>query len=162
GRALIMHDEYTDQLSDYLDGELSAAESAAVEAHLRECAACVEVLNDLKRIVAQAKELDARPPRADLWGPIAARIDRIVQARRVARTVPELGAAAVLLMALSGTIVWQAAQRSASRSAANAALRSPDGASSEAARATAVDAQAPRDDASIDRSDGGARALPVS
>src|SRR6476646_2085071 len=52
-----MHDSITDQLSDYLDGELSAEESAAVEAHLRECAACNAVLNDLKRIVAQAQHL---------------------------------------------------------------------------------------------------------
>ena len=31
-----MHEEWTDRLSDYLDGELSADEQRAVEAHLRE------------------------------------------------------------------------------------------------------------------------------
>ena len=35
-----MHDEWTDRLSDYLDGELSAEEYSAVEAHLRDCAHC--------------------------------------------------------------------------------------------------------------------------
>ena len=35
---MTMHEEWTDQLSDYLDGELSADERAAVEAHLRGCA----------------------------------------------------------------------------------------------------------------------------
>ena len=34
-----MHQEWTDQLSDYLDDELQETERAAVEAHLRDCAA---------------------------------------------------------------------------------------------------------------------------
>ncbi len=45
-----MHEEWTDRLSDYLDGELSAEECRDVEAHLRECAHCSDVLNELKRL----------------------------------------------------------------------------------------------------------------
>jgi hypothetical protein len=96
-----MHDSITDQLSDYLDGELSAEESAAVEAHLRECAACNAVLNDLKRIVAQAQHLESHPPQADLWTGIESRIERIRPTRRVSFTLPQLAAAAALLMAVS-------------------------------------------------------------
>src|SRR5262249_60584727 len=61
----------------FLDGELTAEEHRAVEAHLRGCAACAAVLADLKRIVARAQQAGAvpRPPRADLWSGIAARID---------------------------------------------------------------------------------------
>ena len=54
-----MHEEWTDKLSDYLDGELSEAESRAVESHLRECAHCAGVLNDLKRVVARAQAIGA-------------------------------------------------------------------------------------------------------
>ena len=101
-----MHDAITDQLSDYLDGELSADESAAVEAHLRECAACNAVLNDLKRIVAQAQHLEPRPPQADLWAGIESRIDRVTPPRRVSLTLPQLAAAAALLVAVSaGTAI---------------------------------------------------------
>lgn len=96
-----MHDTFTDQLSDYLDGELPAADAAAVEAHLRECASCNAVLNDLKRIVAQAQNLEARPPHADLWVGIERRIDRIAPPRRVSFTLPQLAAAAALLIAVS-------------------------------------------------------------
>lgn len=111
-----MHEEWTDQLSDYLDDELAAAERAAVEAHLRECRSCSGVLNDLKRVVSRAQALDARPPQGDLWPGVAARIDRTAQPRRFAFTLPQLAAAAVLLMAISAGAAWQLADRSATAS----------------------------------------------
>lgn len=107
-----MHEEWTDRLSEYLDDELTPPDRAAVEAHLRECAACAGVLNDLKRVVSQAQSLEARPPRHELWPGIAARIDRTAQPRRFSFTLPQLAAAAALLMAVSGTVVWQVIDRS--------------------------------------------------
>jgi len=112
---MTMHEEWTDQLSEYLDGELPANEAAAVEAHLRECRDCAEVLNDLKRVVARAQTLGARPPQADLWPAIAARTERIAQPRHFSFTLPQLAAAAVLLIALSSVVAWQVAQRAGSR-----------------------------------------------
>jgi anti-sigma factor RsiW len=101
---MTMHEEWTDRLSDYLDAELPDVEHAAVEAHLRTCAACTAVLNDLKRVVARAGSLEARPPQADLWPGVAARVERITPPRRVSFTLPQLAAAAIVLMAISGTL----------------------------------------------------------
>jgi len=101
---MTMHEEFTDQLSDYVDGELTAAESAALEAHLRGCAACSAVLNDLKRVVARAQTLAARPPQVDLWPGIAARTERVAQPKRFSFTIAQLAAAAVVLMAVSGAV----------------------------------------------------------
>jgi hypothetical protein len=98
---MTMHEDWTDQLSDYLDGELSAEARAAVDAHLRSCASCAAVLNDLKAIVARAQALDARPPHRNLWPGVAARIERIAPPRRISFTLPQLAAAAVLLMGIS-------------------------------------------------------------
>jgi anti-sigma factor RsiW len=119
-----VHEEWTDQLSEYLDDELDAAGREAVDQHLRGCADCRVVLNDLKRVVAQAQTIPPRPPQADLWAGIAERITEFPQpatvvpfaartARRVAFTMPQLAAAAVVLMAVSAGIAWQIADRSA-------------------------------------------------
>ena len=127
---MTVHEEWTDQLSDYLDGELSADDRGKVEAHLVGCAACAEVLNDLKRVVARAASVEARPPHAGLWAGIADRLEagrpaaasgRVMafaqgaarrDARRFAFTLPQLAAAAAVLMAVSGGIAWEVAVRS--------------------------------------------------
>ena len=117
-----MHQEWTDRLSDYLDGELPEDERKAVDEHLLGCASCAAVLNDLKRVVARAASVDARPPQADLWRGIAARLGesgepaRVValtprEARRFAFTLPQLAAAAALLIAVSGGVAWQVEAR---------------------------------------------------
>lgn len=68
------HLEWTDRFSDYLDGELSEAEQADVEAHLAACAGCRDVLEGLRGVVMGASELtEVQPPRA-LWAGIASAI----------------------------------------------------------------------------------------
>jgi len=175
-----VHEEWTDKLSEYLDGELPADEQRAVEAHLRGCAECAAVLADLKRVVARAQQAGAvaRPPSVDLWSGIAARIDDgrlersakasggraaasdaatpsradrspegfalhqntafALRSRRIAFTLPQLAAAAVVVAAVSGGIVWRTVQHaapraqdqvaSAPRAAAEPSTDVPDGA----------------------------------
>jgi anti-sigma factor RsiW len=125
-----MHEEWTDQLSDYLDGELSVAERSAVDAHLSGCVDCRRVLEDLQRVVARARSISARPPHRDLWPGIAERIDARssppnvapfvparhlagLTSRRVSFSLPQLAAAAALLMAVSGGMVWSIVRRPA-------------------------------------------------
>jgi anti-sigma factor RsiW len=132
-----VHEEWTDKLSDYLDGELTDEEQRAVDAHVRGCAECADVLNDLKRVIAQAQGVAARPrpPAADLWAGIAARVERerpsadggrvaafVPRApRRVTLTLPQLAAAAALVAAVSGGIVWTYVERSTGTSRADGA-----------------------------------------
>ncbi len=135
-----MHDEWTDKLSDFLDGELTPEEYRAVEAHLRGCAACAAVLDDLKRVVGRARAAGgaARPPAADLWSGIAARIEAQPAAARSvaafapkARPLPQLAAAASLIAAVSGGLVWQIVERGARTApAAVEARRAPEAAAS--------------------------------
>lgn len=106
-----MNDQWTDRLSEYLDGELADAERVALEAHLATCADCTTVLADLRRVVGRAQALDDRPPVRDLWPGIAERIgastDDLARRRarwRVSLTVPQLIAASVTLVALSAGV----------------------------------------------------------
>jgi len=113
-----MSDQWTDRLSEYLDHELPPDERAALEAHLRGCVACGAVLADLKRIVVRAQGLEDRLPERDLWPGIAARIGASTgeapvvdlaaarARRRWTFSLPQLAAAAVALMAVSGGTVW--------------------------------------------------------
>jgi hypothetical protein len=109
-----MHDEWTDQLSDYVDDELPADERRALERHLAGCPECARTLQDLKRIVATASSLPARPPAADLWNGVAVRVGapairaatpgRRAGGRRIAFTMPQLAAAGLLLATISGAV----------------------------------------------------------
>jgi len=108
-----MKDQWTDRLSEYVDGDLTATERTALDAHLAACGACRQTLGELRRVVARAQALDDRPPAADLWPGIAEHIGVVSLAARRARrrlsfTVPQLAAAAVVLTFLSAGSVWLA------------------------------------------------------
>jgi anti-sigma factor RsiW len=106
-----MNDPWMERLSEYLDDELMPTEKAAIESHLETCRDCSAVLSDLRRVVDRARHLDDRPPRRDLWPGIATRIgatparSRVI-GRKWSFSVPQLAAAAVALMTMSGGTVW--------------------------------------------------------
>jgi hypothetical protein len=107
-------DQWTDRLSEYLDGELSPGERTQMEAHLRACPVCTTVLDELRAVTAQASALSPTPPAADLWPGIEARLERRAAVtpfreratRRFSFTMPQLVAAGLALMVLSGGSVW--------------------------------------------------------
>jgi hypothetical protein len=122
-------DKWTERLSEYMDGELNATDASALEHHLRECDECAGILADLRLIAAQAGTLETREPPRDLWGGIAAEIgagSAVISLdahrktkRSVTLSMPQLAAAAVVLLALGGTAVWQMqASRTATRTVA--------------------------------------------
>jgi len=113
-----MTDTWTNRLSEYIDGELDSAEQAALEEHLATCGRCYATLGDLRQVVARAKQLEDREPANDLWagiraGMTPARSAGVSQSstssrRRFAFTVPQLLAASIALMLVSGGSAWLA------------------------------------------------------
>jgi anti-sigma factor RsiW len=105
-----MSDRWMDRLSEYLDGELPATDRAALEAHLETCNECSALLGDLRRVVDRARVTEERIPRRDLWPGIATRIGATSavspRIRRWSFSLPQLAAAAIFLMTLSGSAVW--------------------------------------------------------
>lgn len=106
-----MSDRWMERLSEYLDGELPVSDRVALEAHLHTCTDCSAVLADLRRVVDRAGVAEEYLPRRDLWPGIAGRIGATPAAsprigRRWSFSLPQLAAAAILLMTLSGSAVW--------------------------------------------------------
>ena len=107
-----MSDQWTERLSDYLDGELKGSERAFLEAHLERCEDCQETLTGLRRVVMRARSLEDRPPAVDLWSGIAERIGASSRApvvplrRRFTFSLPQLLAAGIALAVLSAGGAW--------------------------------------------------------
>jgi len=110
-----MNDQWITRLSDYIDGELDSTEQAALEAHLATCGQCYAALADLREVVARAKSLKDREPAKDLWAGIRAGLTQGSEtrrhapvSRRLSFSVPQLLAASIALVLLSGGGVWLA------------------------------------------------------
>jgi tetratricopeptide (TPR) repeat protein len=110
---------WTDRLSEYLDGDLSAAEVAACAAHLADCEACREVLAEVRMVITTARADADQVPAADLWPGILQQIGHApAEAGRSPRqfvfTLPQLALAASLLIAVSAGVSYLAAGRALS------------------------------------------------
>lgn len=110
-----MADNWTDRLSEYIDDELTPGERAGLEAHLSTCPECADTLEELRAVVARAADLPARPSATDLWPGIEPRLSGGSQTvlpfqprvtRRFSFTLPQIVAAGLALMLMSGGGVW--------------------------------------------------------
>ncbi len=61
-------------LSDYLDGDLSERRRAEVDAHVRDCARCAALRNDLARIIHASASLPLHTPSTRVWEGISREI----------------------------------------------------------------------------------------
>lgn len=116
-----MNDAFTDRLSAYLDDDDDVArdDRAAIQAHLDTCASCSALLSQLEAVRDRGRSLPATAPAADLWSGIAARIAQapgpvsrhanvraMPNLRRYSFSLPQLAAAALVLMVLSAGAMW--------------------------------------------------------
>ena len=112
-------------LSAFLDGELSAADQAAVEGHLRECAACAQELEELAAVDAFARELPVPAP-AGYFEELPGRVrSRVRRPARVPRLAVWAAAAAAAVMAVTVTPLLMQRERSVTAPAAQSAPHVP-------------------------------------
>ena len=122
-----MNDQWTNRLSEYIDGDLDKTERAALEQHVATCGHCYATLGELRAVVARANALEDREPTKDLWPQIADGIRRAdttgrlapslrsgqaarPSGRRFSFSVPQLLAASIALVLLSSGGAWLALQ----------------------------------------------------
>jgi len=112
----------TERLSNWLDGGLDLADAALVERHVAGCEQCRATVDELRQVMEAAASLEDVPPARDLWPGILQRMqagDDVTvlplharpsahRSRRLSLSLPQLAAAAVVLMSLSGASVWLA------------------------------------------------------
>jgi anti-sigma factor RsiW len=109
-------DPWVDRLSEYVDGDLAAAERWPLEHHLAECADCAALVEELRAVAARGREMcvDVEPA-SDLWPGIVSR--HRTQRRtatggwariadRLGAWAPQLAAAAIVLIACVAGLVW--------------------------------------------------------
>ena len=140
-----MHEHWTERLSDYIDGELGPEDAEAFEAHLLECADCGRALHELRAVVARAGQVIDRPPDTELWPGIAVRIAAAnasnvgpVRGRRLSFSIPQLVAASIVLMLLSGSTMYLMLTRAGTLQVAGASSQSDSGAPVTTDRALAM------------------------
>ena len=122
-----------EQLSALVDGEVSGEALESAEAHLTACGECRAAYDALLRIKRHAGALDDPPPERDLWPGIAARLapdagvlPLVPRRRRLAFSIPQLAAAALVLMSVSAgaaLLVTHPAQRATPASFGSVPLR---------------------------------------
>ncbi len=140
-----LRDAWTDRLSEYVDDDLDAAERAALDVHLQVCERCARTVEELRAVAARAATLEPEPPGADLWPGIAERLeprrapvldlgrwlrrregDRVAAVpRRWSFTLPQLAAAAVLLVVVTSVTMWVALSRRPAATGAGPVAQGP-------------------------------------
>jgi hypothetical protein len=107
-----MNEHWTDRLSEFLDGELDSQDHAACEAHLGGCPECAQVLSELRDVLNRSRSLDVLEPERDLWPVVESRLGAprrvrsVPPSRRWSFSLPQLAAAAAVLVALTGLVTW--------------------------------------------------------
>jgi hypothetical protein len=64
-----------DRLGEFVEGALDPTQQAPVDAHIRGCSACRDLVDDLMDIRAAAATLERRTPSPELWRAIAAKVE---------------------------------------------------------------------------------------
>ncbi len=60
-------DDFSDKLSDFIDGELEAETMARIDDHLRECERCSDEISRLESMVEELRALPEEPVPEGLW-----------------------------------------------------------------------------------------------
>ncbi len=107
-----MSDQWTDRLSEYLDGELAEGERQMLEVHLEICTNCRTVLDDLGAVLAHARSVSPRAPQHDLWPAIQSRLGERSSSvwswrtRQWTLSFPQLAAASLAFIVIGGSAAW--------------------------------------------------------
>src|SRR5829696_9593817 len=108
-----------EQLDDYTDGVMGAAERASTEAHLATCERCRRAVGDTREVLAWAtQERAVATAPVELWPLVASQTIHLAEVRRAVirsmRGVLVVGA--IVLVAATAFVTWKVARWTTARS----------------------------------------------
>lgn len=102
-------EQWSEQISAWVDGVLSEVEKAALEAHMRTCNACRQTANELMELKRRLRTVPVPPPRYGMWERLLRHIRWQAQRKRfvtVKSLLPLwLGAAASVVLLSSAILL---------------------------------------------------------
>ncbi|HEY9722025.1 MAG TPA: zf-HC2 domain-containing protein [Oscillatoriaceae cyanobacterium] len=107
-------EDWLEDISSYLDGELPVEAEQRVHGHLRQCTSCAEYMVELVPLVKTLRHLPAPVPSTDPWRAIAAELRREPRFARRAwwRDTNRIGwAAAAVVISVSSAVAIGVHQR---------------------------------------------------
>ena len=100
------HEWVQERLSEHLDGLLGPSEAARVQRHLETCEACQDLRAGLSEVRRLARDLRPIDPPRDLWPRIEAARAARARSTRFSFSLPQLAAAAIVLITVSASSAW--------------------------------------------------------
>ncbi|HEY8923673.1 MAG TPA: zf-HC2 domain-containing protein [Polyangia bacterium] len=129
-----------ERVSEWLDGDISEREAAAVRAHVATCASCADLVSELRGQGESLRELGRPEPPATLWSTIEGVMDaEDARAERGRWSWPSWLAGALGGAVTAAVAVWLVVGGRATTAGASSSLAAVDGAAAVASAGTGSD-----------------------
>lgn len=103
-------EQWSEQLSAWVDGMLAESERKSLEAHLQSCEACRQTAKELQELKRKLRTMPVPSPKPEMWNRVMRHLRHRIQRRRLTVVKPSVwlaAAASIALLIGAVTLMWQ-------------------------------------------------------